>query len=44
MFANNAGRVLIVDDEVNTLKASATILKMNGLKDVVTESDSRRVL
>jgi len=35
---------LIVDDETNTLKASATILKMNGCKDVVTESDSRRVL
>ena len=44
MFATNPGRVLIVDDEINTLKASATILKMNGLKDVVTESDSRRVL
>lgn len=44
MFAANPGRVLIVDDEVNTLKASATILKMNGLRDVVTESDSRRVL
>lgn len=44
MFTANAGRVLIVDDEVNTLKASATILKMNGLGDVVTESDSRRVL
>ena len=35
---------MIVDDEINTLKASATVLKMNGLKDVVTESDSRRVL
>jgi len=35
---------LIVDDEINTLKASATILKMNGSKDVVTESDSRRVM
>src|SRR6266702_1325724 len=44
MFNTNPGRVLIVDDEVNTLKASATILKMNGLKDVVTESDSRRVM
>jgi two-component system, NtrC family, response regulator HydG len=44
MFANNPGRILIVDDEINTLKASATILKMNGLQDVVTESDSRRVL
>jgi two-component system response regulator HydG len=44
MFESNTGRVLIVDDEVNTLKASATILKMNGLKDVVTESDSRRVV
>jgi two-component system response regulator HydG len=44
MLRTNPGRVLIVDDEVNTLKASATILKMNGLQDVVTESDSRRVL
>lgn len=43
-MSTNPGRVLIVDDETNTLKASATILKMNGLKDVVTESDSRRVL
>lgn len=44
MFRTNPGRVLIVDDEINTLKASATILKMNGFSDVVTESDSRRVL
>ncbi|MBC8019192.1 MAG: sigma-54-dependent Fis family transcriptional regulator [Verrucomicrobia bacterium] len=44
MFSTNPGHVLIVDDEINTLKASATVLKMNGLKDVVTESDSRRVL
>jgi two-component system, NtrC family, response regulator HydG len=44
MFTTNPGRVLIVDDEINTLKASATILKMNGLKNVVTESDSRRVV
>jgi len=44
MIITNAGRVLIIDDEVNTLKASSTILKMNGIKDVVTESDSRRVL
>jgi len=44
MFTTNPGRILIVDDETNILKASATILKMNGCKDVVTESDSRRVL
>jgi len=44
MLATNPGCVLIVDDEVNTLKACATLLKMNGLKNVVTESDSRRVL
>ena len=44
MFATNPGRVLIVDDEINTLKASATILRMSGLQDVVTEPDSRRVL
>ena len=44
MLATDPGRVLIVDDEINSLKASATILKMHGLKDVVIESDSRRVL
>jgi len=44
MFTTNTKRVLIVDDEINTLKACATILKMSGLRDVVTESDSRRVL
>ncbi len=44
MTTTNASRILIVDDEINILKASATILKMNGLNDVVTESDSRRVL
>lgn len=44
MFATNSGRVLIIDDEINTLKACATMLKMNGLRNVVTESDSRRVL
>ncbi len=44
MLAIDQGRVLIVDDEINSLKASATVLKMHGLKDVVIESDSRRVL
>jgi len=44
MITTNPGRVLIVDDEINTLKASATVLKMHGLKNVVTESDSRNVL
>ncbi len=44
MFTTDPGCVLIVDDEINTLKATATTLKMNGLKDVVTESDGRRVL
>ncbi|MSN25281.1 MAG: response regulator [Geobacter sp.] len=44
MLSTNPGCVLIVDDEVSTLKACATLLKMNGLKNVVTESDSRRVL
>jgi len=44
MITSGMGRVLIVDDEINTLKACATLLKMSGLKDVVTESDSRRVL
>jgi DNA-binding NtrC family response regulator len=44
MITSDMGRVLIVDDEINTLKASATVLKMSGLKDVVTESDSRRVM
>jgi two-component system response regulator HydG len=36
--------VLIVDDEVNTLKASAATLKMSGVKNIVLESDSRRVM
>lgn len=44
MFTTNPGRVLIIDDESNTLQACATTLRMNGLKDVVTESDSRRVM
>ena len=44
MITSDIGRVLIVDDEINTLKACSTLLKMSGLKDVVTESDSRRVL
>ena len=43
MFSSNPGRVLIVDDEVNSLKATAAILKLNGVKDVVTEADSRKV-
>jgi len=38
------GQVLIVDDEVQTLKACATSLKMGGLRNVITESDSRKVL
>jgi len=44
MTSANAGYILIVDDEINTLKACATSLKMNGLRDVVTESDSRMVM
>ncbi len=44
MNTANPARILIVDDEVNSLKATATVLKMNGLTDVVTESDSRRVM
>ena len=44
MIAGNSGRVLIVDDEINTLKASASILKLNGIRNVVTESDSRLVM
>lgn len=44
MKPSDSERVLIVDDEVNTLKACATSLKMNGLRGVVIESDSRRVL
>ena len=44
MITANPGCVLIVDDESNTLKAFTTALKMNGLQDVMTESDSRRVL
>jgi two-component system response regulator HydG len=44
MPITNAGRVLIVDDEPDILKACAATLKMNGLRDVVSESDSRRVM
>ena len=44
MFSANHECVLIVDDESNSLKASATILKMKGLQNVVTKSDSRSVL
>jgi DNA-binding NtrC family response regulator len=36
--------VLVVDDELNTLKACAATLKMSGVKNIVLESDSRRVL
>lgn len=44
MTTPDSNRVLIVDDETDTLKASTTVLKMNGLTNIVTESDSRRVL
>ncbi len=44
MIINNSGRILIVDDEVNTLKACTTMLKMSGFRDVITESDSRKVM
>jgi DNA-binding NtrC family response regulator len=44
MIITNPGRILIVDDELNILKAYATLLKMNGLTTVATESDSRRVM
>ena len=36
--------VLVVDDELDTLKANAVILKMLGVNNIVLESDSRRVL
>ena len=36
--------VLVVDDELNALKAYAATLKMSGVKNVLLESDSRRVL
>lgn len=38
------GSVLIVDDEKQTLKAYSTILKMHGIRNVITEPDSRRVM
>ncbi len=44
MMVGNAGRVLVVDDEPYTLKACASTLKVNGVKDVLTEVDSRRVM
>lgn len=37
-------QVLVVDDEQNTLKASAATLKMFGVKNIVLEADSRRVM
>src|SRR6185369_3175882 len=44
MINPDRDKILIVDDEPNTLKACATVLKMNGLKNVITESDSRLVI
>ena len=44
MKSTEPGCVLIVDDETNILKAYATTLKMNGFSNVMTESDSRRVM
>ena len=44
MIIGNGGRVLVVDDEPQTLKACAATLKMKGIKDVLTEVDSRRVM
>jgi DNA-binding NtrC family response regulator len=44
MATSATGRVLIVDDEPRFLKACSATLKMNGLRDVETESDSRLVM
>lgn len=44
MLDGNNIRVLVVDDELNTLKACAATLKMHGLKNIESESDSRRVM
>lgn len=43
MYDDNT-RILVVDDEPNTLKACAATLGMNGFGTVITEADSRRVL
>lgn len=44
MTTDRQSRILIVDDEVNVLKASSSTLKMHGFSNVRTEEDSRRVL
>ena len=44
MLTADDGRVLIVDDAPKILKVYAATLKTHGLRDVVTESDSRRVM
>lgn len=44
MLITDAGRVLIVDDEPQILKSYAATLKLNGVRQVVTEADSRKVM
>lgn len=44
MLENSSFHVLVVDDEQNTLKACAATLKMNDIKNVTTESDSRKLM
>jgi DNA-binding NtrC family response regulator len=44
MIISDAGKVLIVDDEPQMLRAYAATLKMNGVRQVVTESDSSKTL
>ncbi len=44
MTTDSQSRILIVDDELNVLKASSAALKMGGFSNIRTEEDSRRVL
>jgi len=44
MLDGNNVHVLVVDDELDTLKVCAATLKMFGVKNISIESDSRRVM
>jgi DNA-binding NtrC family response regulator len=44
MLDGNNVHVLVVDDELNNLKACAATLQMSGVKNISIESDSRQVM
>ncbi|HXE96291.1 MAG TPA: sigma-54 dependent transcriptional regulator [Dongiaceae bacterium] len=44
MTTTEQRRLLIIDDELNALKAVSTLLKFQGFVNIVTESDSRKAL